>query len=224
MNHLISKTINPKETILFIYGNLSEVARQFAEMLKYCKKKKLHVVDIFFDTSIRRICFVIGILLAIIPIYVWYINLSYNFYNETYENIVEFGKENKYNTNKQKEVYNKYPADIGAKNLRTFNDWKNFMLDDYGDGYKARRYYLEQCHALKHGDRKALDEIWQDDEGYKKLQEFCPKFKNYMLQKISISKANYLYLLKLLWSLFWFYLPFLLACMVRWIYTGFKEK
>ena len=51
MNHLISKTINPKETILFIYGNLSEVARQFAEMLKYCKKKKLHVVDIFFDTS-----------------------------------------------------------------------------------------------------------------------------------------------------------------------------
>lgn len=46
MNHLISKTINPKETILFIYGNLSEVARQFAEMLKYCKKKKLHVVDI----------------------------------------------------------------------------------------------------------------------------------------------------------------------------------
>ena len=45
MNHLISKTINPKETILFIYGNLSEVARQFAEMLNYCKKKKLHVVD-----------------------------------------------------------------------------------------------------------------------------------------------------------------------------------
>lgn len=51
MTNTINETINPKESVLFIYGNLSEVARQFAEMLKYCKNKKLHVVDIFFDTS-----------------------------------------------------------------------------------------------------------------------------------------------------------------------------
>ena len=51
MTNTINETINPKEAVLFIYGNLNEVARQFAEMLKYCKKKKLHVVDIFFDTS-----------------------------------------------------------------------------------------------------------------------------------------------------------------------------
>ena len=33
----ITETINSKEAVLFIYGNLSEVTRQFAEMLKYCK-------------------------------------------------------------------------------------------------------------------------------------------------------------------------------------------
>ena len=51
MTNTIYETINPKEAVLFIYGNLSEVTRQFAEMLTYCKKKKLHVVDMFFDTS-----------------------------------------------------------------------------------------------------------------------------------------------------------------------------
>ena len=51
MNNLITETINSKEAVLFIYGNLSEVTRQFAEMLQYCKKKKLHIVDMFFDTS-----------------------------------------------------------------------------------------------------------------------------------------------------------------------------
>lgn len=186
--------------------------------------KNIFLVSYLKNKGVRRICFILGILFAITPTYIWYEDLSNNFYNETYENIIAFGKENKYNTNKQKEVYNKYPADIGAKNLRTFNDWRNFMLDDYGDGYEARRYYLEQCYALKHGERKTLAEIWQDDEGYKILQEFCPKIKQYMTQEISISKANYLYLLKLLWALFWFYLPFLLSCIVKWIYTGFKEK
>lgn len=186
--------------------------------------KNILFVSYLKNKGIRRICFVIGILLAIIPIYVWYINLSYNFYNETYENIVEFGKENKYYTDKLREVFNKYPTNIGIKNLNNFKDWQKFLFDDYGEGHEARRYYLEQCYILKHGDKKTLAEIFQNDEEYTKLQELCPKFKNYMLQEISISKANYLYLLKLLWSLFWFYLPFLLACIVRWIYTGFKEK
>lgn len=57
-----------------------------------------------------------------------------------------------------------------------------------------------------------------------KYNDRCSELKQYMTQEISIFKANYLYLLKLLWALFWFYLPFLLSCIVKWIYTGFKEK
>ncbi len=191
-------------------------------MLKFIKN--ILLISYLKNKGIRRICFIIGLILAIIPLISWYDDLNNYFYNETYENIIAFGKENKYNTNKQKEVYNKYPADIGVKNLRTFNDWQNFMLGDYGDGYKARQYYFEQCYALKHGERKTLDEIWQDDEGYKKLQEFCPKFKQYMTKEIAISKTDFLYILGLFNVVFTFYIPFLLCCVIRWIYMGFKEK
>ena len=51
MTNTINETINPKESVLFIYGNLNEVARQFADMLQYCKRNNLHVVDVFFETS-----------------------------------------------------------------------------------------------------------------------------------------------------------------------------
>ena len=51
MTNTINETINPKEAILFSCGGVNDVARQFAEMLTYCKRKNLHVVDIFFETS-----------------------------------------------------------------------------------------------------------------------------------------------------------------------------
>ena len=51
MNNFITETINPKEAVIFTCGNIHEVTKQFAGMLQYCKKKNLHVVDVFFDTS-----------------------------------------------------------------------------------------------------------------------------------------------------------------------------
>jgi hypothetical protein len=51
MTNQILETINPKTAVLFICGGVNEVARQFAEMLRYCKRKNLHIVDVFFDTS-----------------------------------------------------------------------------------------------------------------------------------------------------------------------------
>lgn len=51
MINQITETINPKEAVLFLCGTLRDIAGQFAEVLTYCKKKKLHVVDMFFDTS-----------------------------------------------------------------------------------------------------------------------------------------------------------------------------
>lgn len=45
------ETINPQEAVLFSCGGVNEVARQFAEMLQYCKRKNLHIVDVFFETS-----------------------------------------------------------------------------------------------------------------------------------------------------------------------------
>lgn len=51
MNNQITETINPQEAVLFSCGGVNEVAKQFAEMLQYCKRKNLHVVDVFFETS-----------------------------------------------------------------------------------------------------------------------------------------------------------------------------
>lgn len=51
MYNPITETINPREVVLFSCGGVNEVARQFAEMLTYCKRKNLYVVDVFFETS-----------------------------------------------------------------------------------------------------------------------------------------------------------------------------
>ncbi|MBQ9090321.1 MAG: hypothetical protein IJY58_04655 [Alphaproteobacteria bacterium] len=191
-------------------------------MLKFIKN--ILLISYLKNKGIRRICFIIGLILAIIPLISWYNDLNNYFYNETYENISVFGNENKYNTKKQKDVYNKYPINFGAKKLDTFDEWQDFMFADYGEGFKARRYFLEQCYTLKHGDRKTLAEIFQNNEEYAKLQEFCPKFKQYMTKEIAISKTDFLYILGLFSVVFPFYLPFLLCCVIRWIYMGFKGK
>lgn len=178
--------------------------------------KNIFFVSYLKNKGVRRICFVIGILSSIITAIIWYEGLEKKFYNETYENIIEFGKQNKYNTDKLRKVFYKYPANIGIKNLDTFHAWQTFFFSDHSKGYL---YYAERCHiysVLKH------DIISQIDKEFIILQELCPKLENYISQKIRI--PNYLYLFKLLWSLFWFYLPFLSACIGRWIYRGFKEK
>lgn len=51
MNNQITETINPQEAVLFSCGGVNEVTKQFADMLQYCKRNNLHVVDVFFETS-----------------------------------------------------------------------------------------------------------------------------------------------------------------------------
>lgn len=47
MTNTINETINSPKAVLFSCGGVNEVARQFAEMLTYCKRKNLHIVDVF---------------------------------------------------------------------------------------------------------------------------------------------------------------------------------
>lgn len=51
MTNTINETINSPKAVLFSCGGVTDVAKQFAEMLQYCKRKNLHVVDVFFETS-----------------------------------------------------------------------------------------------------------------------------------------------------------------------------
>lgn len=47
MNNSIIETLNPREAVLFSCGGVNEVAKQFAEMLQYCKRKNLHILTSF---------------------------------------------------------------------------------------------------------------------------------------------------------------------------------
>ena len=51
MTDLINETINPKQAVLFFCGGINEIAQQFITMLDYCRKKHMHVIEFFFDTS-----------------------------------------------------------------------------------------------------------------------------------------------------------------------------
>ncbi len=200
------------------------------------------------NKGIRRLCFIIGVLLAIIPIYIWYEGLSKNFYNETYENILEFTEKNMFDTTRQKDVFHKYPVNIifSSYNLGDFNQWQDFFTNRFAYTNKNdEKFIIFTICAIINQNIIKSNEPWpkyitkfreifpqyndlSNDNLIEKLDvkynEQCKQLKQYMMQKINISKSNYLYLLQLLWSLFWFYIPFLLSCMVKWVYMGFKEK
>lgn len=95
--------------------------------------KNIFFVSYLKNKGVRRLCFILGILLAITPIYLWYEDLSSNFYNETYENILDFHKKpwNRYNEEKQKAVFNKYPIDVkfSSYHLDNFYEWQTFLTN-----------------------------------------------------------------------------------------------
>lgn len=223
-------------------------------LTKYVKervKMKKMIKDILFisylkNKGVRRICFIVGVLLAILPITIWYEGLNDNFYDRTYKNISEFSEENKYNTERQREVFNKYPINVkfNSYDFSDFYEWKTFWMDTkmYANKYDKKYVIFTIC-AITHPNffRKSIEENLHrfremfpqyDDLSAEALEEKlnekygeqCFQFGQFFNQEITISKTNYLYLLKLLWSLLWFYLPFLLSCIIKWVYTGFKEK
>lgn len=51
MTDTINETINAKEAVLFACNSMNELTRRFGEMLKYCAKNKLRIVNVFFEPS-----------------------------------------------------------------------------------------------------------------------------------------------------------------------------
>lgn len=51
MIEALTETKFSKQAVLFACGGVNKVAKQFADMLKYCKNKHLHIIDVFFETS-----------------------------------------------------------------------------------------------------------------------------------------------------------------------------
>jgi len=51
MTDTLTETKFSKQAVLVACGGIKKVAKQFADMLKYCKNKHLHITDVFFETS-----------------------------------------------------------------------------------------------------------------------------------------------------------------------------
>jgi len=56
MIEALTETKFSKQAVLFACGGTKKVAKQFADMLKYCKNKHLHIIDVFFETSALKAC------------------------------------------------------------------------------------------------------------------------------------------------------------------------
>jgi hypothetical protein len=195
--------------------------------------KNIFLVSYLKNKGIRRICFVIGFSLSLfIFVLGWCPQLKDNFFIEEYENFHEFKKENRYNTPRKLAFFKKYPANLGVKNLDNYEDWEEFMFfDGYVYGFNAREYVRDVCLAHFFADKKTLKnkllETYKEEdlsEAINKVENSCPKIQDYFSQKISIRRFNLLYILWLIPILLFIYPPFIICCIIKWIYKGFKGE
>ena len=192
--------------------------------------KNIFWVSYLENKGIRRICFIFAVLITLPALYIWYDCLGTNFYNETYKNITEFSKENRFYHEKQKLVYEKYPPKTGHKEIDnySFDEWEHFFMNEplnsFSEEYKLRQATNKYCNMLETGKKENLPKSYQDENTVEMLQDFCKRLDAYLNQEINVKKANYFYLLMLLWLLPLFYSPFLLCCIIKWVYIGFKQQ
>ncbi|MBQ8464523.1 MAG: hypothetical protein IJ545_00770 [Alphaproteobacteria bacterium] len=160
--------------------------------------KNIFLVSYLKNKGVRRICFILGILFAILPTMIWYENLNHNFYQTSKET------KNEYNSysNRENDVNKNYPK------VRMPDGVIVEFPENMQQKAQIKQWIAEKYPSVANELKNTTSE--------NKLRHSDNGDKN--------NKINYLYLLKFLWSLFWFYLPFLLSCIVKWIYTGFKEK
>lgn len=182
--------------------------------------KNILMVSYLKNKGVRRICFILGLLFSLFFLDGWIHRLDYNFYNEKYENITTMASKVDYwETEKQKQVFEKYPI----KNIAKFQDFEEYRKFFFGE-YENRHPFFSQCKALKEGNESRLYYPYKTPDGRQRLENACKEIKEYMSQEIDISKHNYKHFIDLWMVLMFFYLPFLISCVIRWVYMGFKHK
>jgi hypothetical protein len=194
--------------------------------------KNILLVSYLKNKGIRRICFILGLIPYLFYIFGhWVYFLDENFINEKYNSFTEFKQKKEYEEVRKKIVFENYPANIGIKNLDTFDGWETFFFDEYGEGKSAREFYKKFCPALLFKGEKEAKKLVIDiyekeelDEAMNKLKKVCPEMHEYIKQPIKITRYNFLYLLNLVLFLFLIYPPFIFCCIIKWIYKGFKGE
>lgn len=160
--------------------------------------KNIIFVSYLKNKGIRRICFILGVLLALLPTIAFF---EAFYISENYDNLrdaVVYASEyqQKYVFQNYKYSCNKCDAEIDFEVWkRTFADWE-----------LSRSFLHHNC--LKQ----------------KESVEICQNIQKYLSQKVSINYFNFTAFRYLEYSFLLFYLPFFFACTIKWVISGFKQS
>lgn len=157
--------------------------------------KNIFTVSYLKNTGARRLCFVLGVLFALIPTYFFLTRLHVNQTTSLLNAVVNTS------VKQQKYVFANYPYKCNFCDLETnFDRWQST--------FGSWKY----ANDLKHTDCSKLR-----DPGS------CVSAKKYLAQTIKVSYFNFGAFAFLAYALLVFYVPFLMACAIQWIMLGFQQ-
>ena len=158
--------------------------------------KNIMSVSYLKNEGARRMCFVLGILLALIPMY-FFVTRLYVSENTNLRDAVVFGS-----TKQQRLVFENYPYKCNFCDLET-------DLERWRATFGSWKYTKD----MQHTDCSKLR-----DPGS------CNSARKYLAQKVKVNYFDFSAFAFLIYALLLFYVPFVLACAVQWIMFGFKQS
>lgn len=166
-------------------------------MKKISKKvlKNIFTVSYLKNEGARRLCFVLGILLALVP--TWFFLTRLHVSQDTnLRDAVVFGS-----TKQQRYVFDHYPYKCNFCDLETdFERWRA----TFGSWKHTKDLQNTDCSKLR-------------DPGS------CGSSRKYLAQKVKVSYFDFSAFVYLIYAALLFCVPFLLACGIQWILLGFKQ-
>ncbi len=162
--------------------------------------KKL-VQDVFMvsylkNVGARRLCLVLGVLLALVPACLFATKLYVSEHTNLRDAVV-FGS-----TKQQRLIFKNYPYKCNFCDLETdFERWRS-----------------------KFGSWKHTKDLQNTDCSRLRDSASCYSARKYLAQKVKVSYFDFAAFAYLIYAFLLFYVPFVLACAVQWILDGFKQN
>lgn len=110
--------------------------------------KNIFFVSYLKNKGIRRICFILGFLVAIIPFTMWYVRIDQHFYNLSFNNINEVTAHYGNHPIIARHIFRKYPIEYESE-LQHFEYWRDFFFNSYTEEYKDRKQLIKMCNDAK---------------------------------------------------------------------------
>ena len=183
--------------------------------------KNIVFVSYLKNKGVRRICFILGVI-CFIPFFILcYNETDFGYYS--FKNIGEVREKRiRYDITYKvlEDVYKKYPFNFVF--IDSFNSWENAFIDKYSDEYKLLADIRGVCKNRKEGENPIFD-IKTPDEVVHEIKDICDPLDKYMTQPINVWTFRISHIPMLVLPVIAFYLFFIICCLVKWVYLGFKE-